>query len=95
MYAIRSYYVSGREIPLGARIIAVADTYDAITTKRTYKEASTHHEALREIERCRTHQLCPEVVDVFLSHHEEIREMLQRVEKEIALFKNGTTCPTL
>ena len=41
--------LAGADIPLGARIIAIADTYDAITTTRSYRQALSHETAVREI----------------------------------------------
>lgn len=57
--------LSGEKIPLGARIFAVADTYDAMTSTRPYRSAMTHEEALQEIRRCRGTQFDPRVVDAF------------------------------
>ncbi|MBI4670053.1 MAG: GAF domain-containing protein [Chloroflexi bacterium] len=57
----------GAEIPLGARIFAVADTYDAMTSSRPYRDALSHHEAVMEILRCRGTQFDPLVVDAFLA----------------------------
>jgi putative nucleotidyltransferase with HDIG domain len=56
----------GYEIPLGARIFAIADTLDAITSDRPYRNGSSFAHALMEIERCRGGQFDPEVVDAFL-----------------------------
>ena len=56
----------GRAIPLGARIISVADTYDAMTSSRAYRAGRSHGEAVTEIKRVRGTQLDPEVVDAFL-----------------------------
>jgi len=57
----------GEEIPLGARIFAVADTYDAMTSTRPYREALSHERALAEIVRCRGTQFDPKVVDAFVA----------------------------
>ena len=57
--------LKGKEIPLYARIIAVADTYDAITSSRAYREYNTHINALMEINRVSGIQLDSEIVDVF------------------------------
>lgn len=56
----------GEEIPLAARIFAVADTYDAMTSARPYRKAMPHREAIAEIERCSGTQFDPRVVTAFL-----------------------------
>jgi putative nucleotidyltransferase with HDIG domain len=57
----------GEEIPLGARIFAVADTLDAITSDRPYRKASSFSAARGEIQRCSGTQFDPQVVDIYLS----------------------------
>lgn len=52
----------GKDIPAGARIIAVADCFDAITSVRTYTTARSVHEALEELRRCSGTQFDPDVV---------------------------------
>jgi HD-GYP domain-containing protein (c-di-GMP phosphodiesterase class II) len=59
--------LSGEQIPLFSRIIAVADTYDAITSKRPYRPGRSHDEALSEIRAGRGLQFDPECVDAFLA----------------------------
>jgi putative nucleotidyltransferase with HDIG domain len=61
----------GTEIPLAARIFAVADTYDAMTSMRPYREPLSHEQALAEIRRCSGTQFDPVVVAAFLSLFEE------------------------
>jgi diguanylate cyclase (GGDEF)-like protein len=61
----------GNEIPLGARIVAVADAYHAMVHERPYKTALTHDEALEELRRNAGTQFDPEVVNVFCSIYEE------------------------
>ena len=56
----------GGEIPVGARIFAVADTLDAITSDRPYRRASSFEAARDEILRCSGSQFDPAVVEVFL-----------------------------
>ena len=58
--------LKGEEIPLGARIFAVADTLDAITSDRPYRKGRSFGEARDEIQRCSGRQFDPKVVDVFL-----------------------------
>lgn len=58
--------LKGREIPIGARIMAVADAYDSITSDRPYRSASSHRRAVKEIIRCSRTQFDPEVVEHFL-----------------------------
>jgi diguanylate cyclase (GGDEF)-like protein len=55
----------GDEIPLGARIIFVADAYDAMTSERVYRKPLTPREALDELERCAGTQFDPQIVEAF------------------------------
>jgi len=59
--------LSGEEIPLGARIFAIADTLDAITSDRPYRKGASFDVATTEISRCTGQQFDPAIVDVFLS----------------------------
>lgn len=59
--------LSGEEIPLGARIFALADTLDAITSDRPYRMGKDFEEAMKEIEKGRESQFDPYLTDVFLS----------------------------
>lgn len=64
----KGYYgILGKDIPLEARIIAVADTYSAITMRRSYKPAKTYEEAVAIIKDVAGTQLDAEIVDVFCS----------------------------
>jgi putative two-component system response regulator len=58
--------VVGEDIPLGARILAVADAFDAMTSDRPYRSAMSAEEALSEIKRCTGTQFDPRVVAAFL-----------------------------
>jgi HD-GYP domain-containing protein (c-di-GMP phosphodiesterase class II) len=60
----------GDEIPLLARIIAVADSYDAMTSARPYRQPLSHEDAVAELRRVRGVQLDPACVDAFLAEHE-------------------------
>ncbi|HLB23849.1 MAG TPA: HD-GYP domain-containing protein [Dehalococcoidia bacterium] len=57
----------GETIPFAARVVSVADTYDAMTTARPYREAQSHEAAIAEIRRVRGTQLDPRCVDAFLA----------------------------
>lgn len=57
--------IKGEEIPLESRIIAVADTYDAITSDRSYRKGTTHDMAIAELNRVSGSQLDPELVVIF------------------------------
>ena len=59
--------LAGRDIPMGARIIAIADTYDAMTSNRAYRAAINREQALAEIEQCAGSSLDPELTPIFLS----------------------------
>jgi len=58
--------LSGEDIPFAARIVAVADAYDALTSERPYRPALSSSEAIEEIKREKNHQFDPRVVDAFL-----------------------------
>jgi len=58
--------LEGEQIPHGARLIAIADAYDTITSARTYKKARTPEDAFGELERCAANQFDPELVRLFI-----------------------------
>ena len=68
--------LKGNDVPLIARIIAVADTYDAMTSDRAYRRALPHEVAVGEIERCSGSQFDPEVAYSFTAGLDEFREEL-------------------
>jgi diguanylate cyclase (GGDEF)-like protein len=57
--------LEGHEIPLGARILFVADAYDAMTSERVYRSRLAQSEAIAELERCAGTQFDPEIVSAF------------------------------
>jgi diguanylate cyclase (GGDEF)-like protein/putative nucleotidyltransferase with HDIG domain len=59
-------HLRGEEIPLGARIIFVADAYDAMTSDRVYRRRLTDEEALSELVRCAGTQFDPSIVTAFI-----------------------------
>ncbi|HWM13330.1 MAG TPA: diguanylate cyclase, partial [Gaiellaceae bacterium] len=66
---------SGGEIPLGARILFVADAYDAMTTDRVYRGRLSHDRAIAELERCAGTQFDPEVVTAFRAEFDQPRHL--------------------
>jgi putative nucleotidyltransferase with HDIG domain len=58
--------LKGNEIPLGARIFAIADTLDAMTSDRPYRRGTSFAEASEEIIRCSGKQFDPQIIEVFL-----------------------------
>ncbi|WP_418790998.1 HD-GYP domain-containing protein [Phosphitispora sp. TUW77] len=58
--------LKGKAIPLGARIITLADSFDAMTSDRAYRTKMTSEEALEEVRRCSGTHFDPELVEVFL-----------------------------
>lgn len=61
------YRLQGEQIPLAARIVALADVYDALTSERVYKRPYSHEEAVERIRAARGTHLDPELVDAFLA----------------------------
>lgn len=78
--------LKGEEIPLASRIIAVADTFDAMTTDRPYRPRISDEAAIEEIGRCAGSQFDPKVVEAFMRACRAGRissEALQALEKEV------------
>ena len=65
--------LKGTEIPLFARVIALADTYDAMTSTRPYRKALPHEVAIQEIKRCSGVQFDPELAEIFIANEAEIK----------------------
>jgi len=58
--------IKGHEIPLGSRILAVADAYDAMTSDRPYRKAYSTEKAIEELRKCAGTQFDPKIVDCFI-----------------------------
>lgn len=80
----------GHEIPLGARIFAVADTFDAMTSDRPYRRALQFAIARDEILRESGRQFDPEVVDAFLSLPDEV---WLRIRNDARSLRQPSECP--
>jgi len=72
----------GLEIPLFGRIVALADVFDALSTKRTYKEAWDEENILSKIEQNAGTHFDPELVEIFFSRYEMLRSIQKRYNDE-------------
>jgi diguanylate cyclase (GGDEF)-like protein/putative nucleotidyltransferase with HDIG domain len=79
--------LNGEQIPLGARIIAVADAFDTITSDRTYKKARAAGEALAELERCSNAQFDGSIVALFVA---TMRQLPNPIIEVASLTRNSS-----
>ncbi len=70
--------LKGEEIPLMARILSIADTYDAMCSNRAYRKALPHQIAVEELARCAGRQFDPNLIRVFLDNVDGLRERWKR-----------------
>jgi adenylate cyclase len=70
--------LKGEEIPIPGRLMAVADSYDAIISPRSYKPARSHEEAVHDLRKHRGTHFDPDVLDAFLEAREEFRRIAER-----------------
>jgi putative two-component system response regulator len=70
--------LSGEQIPFAARLIAIADVYDALITDRVYKAGVPHDQAVAVIFQGRASHFDPELVDAFIEVHHEFAAIAQR-----------------
>jgi len=82
--------LAGKEIPLCGRIVAVANVYDALTTKRVYKDAFPHEQAVQMIGEQAGRHFDPQIVDAFLACSEAFREinLTQRPEPVLSSYES-------
>lgn len=74
------YGLSGEEIPLPARLMAIVDVYDALTSERPYKKPFPHDEAVQIMAAGRGTQFEPDLVDLFLSVSQKLNEAASKQE---------------
>ena len=70
--------IGGDDIPISARLMAVADVYDALISRRIYKEGMPHEKACEVIQQGAGSHFDPDVTDAFMQIHEEFREIAKR-----------------
>ncbi|OHD64903.1 MAG: hypothetical protein A2176_04685 [Spirochaetes bacterium RBG_13_51_14] len=73
------------DIPIGARVMAIADAYDAMTSERPYRAALTHNYTVKEIVRCSGTQFDPGIVDIFL----QLSDMFSEIRSAISNALEG------
>jgi putative two-component system response regulator len=76
------YGLKGRQIPLAGRIVALADVFDALTSKRPYKEAFSIEKSYRIIEQGRGNHFDPDVVDAFFLIQDQILNIKDKYQDE-------------
>jgi putative nucleotidyltransferase with HDIG domain len=79
----------GENIPLLARIVAVADAFDAMTSNRPYRQAMTAEAGFAEIEKQKGRQFDPAAADTFLAIRQQIIQAMQAETKRINLFEHS------
>jgi putative two-component system response regulator len=83
--------LAGDAIPISARLMAVADVYDALISRRVYKKPMTHEQAVAVIRDGRAKHFDPDMVDVFLQNHDEFHAIAQRfLDTEVELERELT-----
>ncbi|MCA9109873.1 MAG: HD domain-containing protein [Planctomycetaceae bacterium] len=80
----------GQEIPLSARIVSIADVYDALASRRVYKEPYPHDKCIEIIKAEAGKQFDPQLVEIFLSIHEQFREINKKFAEPYAEFVSPT-----
>lgn len=83
--------LAGVDIPLHARILAVADSFDAMTSHRPYRSARSAFEALGEVTLCAGTQFDPDVVAVFLERSDEVEDTLVASRLTIPITRGPQT----
>ena len=74
--------LAGEDIPYLARIVAVADTFDAMTSRRSYRQALDFDYTMNEIERCKGTQFDPAIEDVFLEILRINQDTITKIQKK-------------
>jgi diguanylate cyclase (GGDEF)-like protein/putative nucleotidyltransferase with HDIG domain len=72
------------EIPYGARVIAIADAYDTITSERAYKKPRSPEDAFAELERCAANQFDPDIVRTFIDTMRRAPQPVAETESKVS-----------
>ena len=76
------YGKTSKDIPLEARIVAVADVFDALTSRRPYKEAWSNDEAFASLQQLADQKLDHDCVKALIEHREEVEQIQQRFKED-------------
>ena len=77
------YGLKGDQIPLAARIVTIADVYDALRMKRSYKSAYSHEEAIETISYGKSEHFDPNLIDAFMQINKEFESIFGRLNDDI------------
>lgn len=80
--------LAGQEIPIGARLLAIADAFDTMTTDRSYRATPGIDYALSELYRCSGTQFCPVAVEAFVSRLKTQKGLIQPNLEALPINKN-------
>ncbi len=80
----------GKEIPLPARLVSLADVYDALTSERPYKEAVSHEEARDWIVTRYGEHFDPAIVEAFVAREADFRRIFEENQKKLAATQEAT-----
>jgi len=75
--------LKGDEIPVSARLMAVADVYDALISRRIYKQPLTHEDSVARIVKERGTHFDPDVTDAFLEIQDEFRQIAEQYQDPV------------
>ena len=75
--------LQGEEIPISGRLMAIADVYDALISKRVYKDAYSHEEAVEIVHQSAGSHLDPDIVQAFLELQDEFLSIATQYSDEI------------
>ena len=79
--------LSGESIPLESRVLALVDSYDAMTNDRPYRKALTHHEALTEIKKNHGRMFDPHLTDLFLAMYQNMPAVPKQLSPDEGMYR--------
>ena len=86
--------LAGEDIPLSARVMAVADVFDALVSRRSYKEPFSFEKAMEIIKEGAGTQFDPEIARIFIESEEDVRKVTQAHEEMLGKELREPGSPT-